>query len=142
MVDIQDFMAACLNMTEQELADYAWERYKPVRDYLEPKYGIKDTDDMVFDALSTICAIDGNLTDGEYEILRNIHGFCYAEQKDIERRVKRHNNQRDIQKTVNFGKSLPYDERLSFICLAIAILAVDSRYTDNELALLHQLLRI
>lgn len=141
MVSIEELMEGCLHLTQQELEDYAWERFVPVRDYLEARYSIKETDEMVFDGLATICAIDGVITDSEFEILRMIHGFSYAEQKDVQKKAKKYDNKRAIEKTLIFNAGLPYEEKLSFICLAIAILAVDKRYTDRELALLKTMLQ-
>ena len=141
MVSVEELMEGCLHLTQQELEEYAWERFVPVRDYLEARYSIKEADEMVFEGLATICAIDGVVTDAEFEILRMIHGFSYAEQKDVQKKVKRYDNKRAIEKTLIFNAGLPYEEKLSFICLAIAILAVDKRYTDRELALLKAMLK-
>ena len=140
MVSVEELMAGCLHLTQQELEDYAWERFVPVRDYLEARHSIKEANDMVFDTLATICAIDGVITESEFEILRMIHGFSYAEQKDVEKKAKKYNNKKAMEKTLLFCANLPYDEKLSFVCLAIAILAVDTRYTDRELALLKTML--
>ena len=140
MFSIADLLEACLQLTPQQLEDYAWDHFKLVRDYLENTYDTQKTHEIMYEHLATICAIDDKFTDAEFELMRACFGFAYAEYKDVEKKVKRKNSPSAIKKTQQFCMELPYDERLSFVCVAIAILASDRRYTPTELNLLRNLL--
>lgn len=141
MASAQQIINYCKSLNFTQLKQYGYDRYREVFDYLNPiTHNHLETNKGIIECLVVCFALDGYLSNGEWEFLKYIFKISeinrdyYEEMIDQKRSIS---IKRDVS---NLCKRLPGSVKVSFISLCIAAMCSDGRFTYDDLDFLEDCL--
>lgn len=137
-MDINAVINRCLGMDYYTLENFAGENYKKLYYYISGKHGGEKANTLLIGSIFTCVASDGKFSDGEWEfIAKFIGGYSYDEALKVAGEFYNDEAQRV---TKDLLRVFPADMQEAFLCICIAVLAVDKRLNDAEVSYLKKLL--
>lgn len=137
-MNVKSVIKRCLGLDGYALQNFADENYKKVRDYMENSGVGADADCILNATIFTCVAIDGKLSNAEYDFIAGfIGGFSREEILQLAGDFYTNEAQETTRMLV---KALPREIRQAYISLCAAVLAVDKRVDGAEMDYLKSLL--
>jgi len=140
MATAQQILDKCKAMTPSQLREYGKQQYHEVWDVLCNYISGFEIIEATIDSLVVVAGLDGELLSGEWEFIKYVFDIheCnydyYCDKVASFQSIK-------IKRTVStFKQSLPYKVKEPFVCLCIALMCADNRFTYEDLDFLEDCL--
>ena len=140
MATAREVVDKCKSMSQYQLRQYGKQKYREVWDVLCNYISGFDIAKATIDCLVVCAGLDGKFTIGEWEFIKYVFDIheCnydyYCERVEALQTIKM---KRDV---ADFKKAMPSAARGSFICLCIALMCSDARFTYEDLDFLEDCL--
>ena len=140
MATAREVVEKCKAMSQTQLRQYGKEKYRQVWDVLCNYISGFDIAKATIDSLVVCAGLDGKFTYGEWEFIKyvfNIHECNYDYYCEKVEALQTIQMKRDVSE---FKKAMPSQARGPFICLCIALMCSDCRFTYEDLDFLEDCL--
>ncbi len=140
MATAREIVEKCKSMSSYQLRQYGKDQYQAVWDVLCNYISGFEITSATIDCLVVCAALDGELRSGEWEFIKyvfNISECNYDYYCDKVASFQTIKLKRDVS---YFKQSMPAKARGPFICLCIALMCSDGRFTYEDLDFLEDCL--
>ena len=129
-------------MTQSQLIPYAREHAQTVFNYLTVYKKLPKPQSVaaIAECVYICVALDGYLSDGEWNFLKNVFTFSDADYNEVLNRVSNCTTIRIKRDASEFCKQFPYLQRKALISLCMATMCSDGRFTYEDLDFLEDCL--
>ena len=136
---IRKIISNCLEMSEEELFNFAKDNYDEVFYHVAERTSSEDAHGILVGTVFVAIAADSGFSESEYDFISQIDGSYSRESaKKLTAKFSGVYYQNKVKEIIDL---FPYDIRLAFISLCIAVLSVDKNVDKKELAFIDRLLR-
>ena len=141
MASAQQILDRCRAMNSAELKNYGYSAYVNVEEYVARTISShQQADAAILDCLLVCAALDSDLMRGEWEFIKYIFDFSESDYSMINSRAMSLRTIRVKRDVSDFCHTLPYNQKVSFITLCIALMCSDGRFTYEDLDFLEDCL--
>ena len=137
-MNIKDTLNYCLGLSYRDLENFAGNNYVQVYNYMKRDYDGEKVNTLLIGSIFTCVAADGKFNDGEWKFISSfIGGYSYDEAYAVAGEFYNNEAQSIVRDLLGL---FPYEIKEAFVKLCLAVLAVDKRIADNEIAFLNNIL--
>ena len=137
-MNINSVIDYCMGLSHFELQHYAGDNYQKVYNHITKCYDGKKANTLLIGTIFTCIASDGKLSEAEWNFIAQfIGGYTYDEAFAV---ASDFYNDEAQELTKELGAMFPSDIRDAFLTICIAVLCVDKRLNDAEVAYLKKVL--
>ena len=134
---IRSVLDYCLGLNYRDLENYAGENFLMVYNHIRT-VSSTNPNDVLVPTLFTCIAADGKLSEGEWKFIASfIGGYSYEQALATAGEFYCDEAHRVVR---DFIRAFPQDIREAYICMCLAVLAVDKRIEGYEVEFLNAIL--